>query len=109
MKGHRMKPQWIFGTVLILSVSHTIAQENDSKKKGKTADVPAPKTTAEKVSYGIGLNLGKNLKNDGLDVDMNQLIKGIKDALAGSKPACPESEIREAMNAIQNDVQAMSA
>jgi FKBP-type peptidyl-prolyl cis-trans isomerase FklB len=96
--------------VVVLFVSHAIAQEQDDKKKPATpADEAAPKTVIEKVSYGIGLNIGKNFKKDGIDVDLDLLVKGVKDALAGSKPLCSDAEIREAMTAIQKELQAKQA
>jgi FKBP-type peptidyl-prolyl cis-trans isomerase FklB len=110
MKGHRMKLQWIPALVVMLAVSQALAQDEGEKKKPvKPDDDTAPKTTIEKVSYGIGLNIGKNFKKDGIDVDLGLLMKGLKDALAGSKPLLTEAEIREAMTAIQKELQAKQA
>lgn len=106
-----MKPQWIPALlVLMLAVSQSFAQEEGEKKKpAKTDDEAALKTTIEKVSYGIGLNIGKNFKKDGVDVDLSLFMKGLKDALAGSKPLLSEAEIREAMTALQKELQAKQA
>src|SRR5688572_7560252 len=49
------------------------------------------KTVKERASYAIGMNFGKNLakgiEQDGADVDLELLQKGIKDALTKAKPA----------------------
>ncbi len=62
------------------------------------------KTQREKASYAIGLNIGKNLHRDSVDVDPNILLRGLRDALAGSKPLVTDDEMREAMTALQSDV-----
>src|SRR5579862_543667 len=70
----------------------------------KTPSALTLKTQREKASYAIGLNIGKNLHRDSVDVDPNILARGIKDALAGSKPLLTDDEMREAMTALQSDV-----
>ncbi len=78
----------------------------------KTHPVPATrppsvlalKTQRDKASYAIGLNIGKNLHRDLVDVDPNILLRGLKDALAGSKPLLTDDEIKATMTALQSDV-----
>ncbi len=43
------------------------------------------KSQKEKMSYIIGMDIGKNLKNQSVDIDQAALAKGIKDALSGGK------------------------
>src|SRR6266571_94201 len=70
----------------------------------KTGQTPARKTTTpltldtqkDKVSYAIGMNIGTAMKRDGLDVDTAILLRGVKDALAGSKPLMTEQEAQAA-------------
>jgi hypothetical protein len=40
---------------------------------------PALKTQKEKVSYGIGVDMAKNFKQQGIEFDADILIKGFKD------------------------------
>ena len=65
---------------------------------------PVLKTQKDKTSYAIGLGIGKKLHSDSVDVDPNVLLRGIKDALAGSKPLMTDDEIKSAMVALQGDV-----
>lgn len=58
----------------------------------------------DKVSYGIGLNIGKDFKEQEIDVDVNLLSRGIKDSLAGSEPALSEEQMREAFEAFQKEI-----
>ena len=77
--------------------------------QGTTAKKPAPaplvlKTQKDKASYAIGLNLGKSLHKDSVEVDPNILLRGLKDALAGSKTLLTDDEAKAAMVAIQADL-----
>ena len=86
--------------------------------KGQTATAPrtprAPgarsgtaltlKTPKEKTSYAIGLNIGKSLKKDSLDVDPNILARGLRDALAGGKTLLTDDEAKAAILALQGDL-----
>ena len=68
------------------------------------AEGPALKTDKDRISYGIGVQTGRNLKKDGVDVDMELLNRGIKDGLAGDKLLISEQELRQVMNALQADL-----
>ena len=63
------------------------------------------KTNKEKISYGIGMSIGQNIKQDGIDVDVTLLAKGIADVLSGAKPAIAMDEFRAAMEELQKDMQ----
>jgi FKBP-type peptidyl-prolyl cis-trans isomerase FklB len=65
---------------------------------------PELKTLKDKVSYGIGMNIGKDFKQQDIDVDVNLLARGIKDALAGGEAALSEEQMREAFEAFQKDL-----
>ncbi len=60
---------------------------------------PALPTDKDKLSYAIGMNVGKGLHRDGVDVDPNVLLRGLKDAMAGGKTQLTDeqaqAEIRE--------------
>jgi FKBP-type peptidyl-prolyl cis-trans isomerase FklB len=64
------------------------------------------KNQKEKISYIIGMDIGNNLKKQGMDFDMNIFVKGIKDALTNAKPIISEQEIRETLTAFQKEMQA---
>lgn len=61
-------------------------------------------TQKDKVSYGIGMNIGKNLKRDGIDVDEALLLKGLRDGISGGKALLSEDEYRATMTALQKDL-----
>ena len=66
----------------------------------------APKTTKEKVSYSIGINLGKDMKMRMKELDINQafLLEGIRDALNGSITAMSENEMETTLAAFQKEM-----
>ena len=64
------------------------------------------KTDKDKVSYMIGYQIGTNFKRDGLDVDLNMLQNGLKEALAGEKSPLTPEESQKLMQNLQKDLQA---
>jgi len=70
-----------------------------AQKKG------TPKTQKEKVSYSLGMNIGKNMKMQGIEVDQEYLVKGMRDALSDAKAAMSEKDMETAMKAFQQEMQ----
>ena len=70
-----------------------------AQKKG------TPKTQKEKVSYSLGMNIGKNMKMQGIEVDQEYLVKGMRDALSNAKAAMSEKDMETAMKAFQQEMQ----
>ncbi|HEV7968910.1 MAG TPA: FKBP-type peptidyl-prolyl cis-trans isomerase [Candidatus Acidoferrales bacterium] len=69
---------------------------------------PAPaspfKSQKEKLSYAIGMEMGKGVKAQGLDVDPTVLIQGLNDAMSGGKSQMSEEELRQVITALQQDI-----
>jgi len=65
------------------------------------------KTEKDKMSYIIGVDIGKAFKNQGLDIDSDLLARGIKDSLEGSKYLLSEQESRDIMTGLQKQMAAM--
>lgn len=68
----------------------------------KAADSSDLKTPAQKASYGIGLSMGKNLSQEGMD-DLNSqaVALGIEDALAKKDQRLTDEELMEAFGFLQ--------
>jgi FKBP-type peptidyl-prolyl cis-trans isomerase FklB len=56
-------------------------------------------------SYGIGLNVGRGMKEDGLEVDLDAFVQGLRDGLQAAKPRYSEEQLRDALTALQHDMQ----
>jgi FKBP-type peptidyl-prolyl cis-trans isomerase FklB len=67
---------------------------------------PQLKSQSDKVSYSIGLSIGTNLKRQAIDVDMDWLSIGIKDALSGGDALLTDDEVKEVMNTFQEGMRA---
>ncbi len=64
------------------------------------------KTHKDKVSYAIGMDMGNSLKRNSIDVDLEMLVKGMRDALSGGKALMTDQEVRETLIAFQKEFQA---
>jgi FKBP-type peptidyl-prolyl cis-trans isomerase FklB len=97
-KGVQMKLRLIAVLGFLFLVSQVYGQEKLVLKNQK-----------ERVSYIIGMDIGRNLKKQSIDVDPNILAKGMKDALSGEKPLLTEKEIQETMLAFQKEMMVKQA
>ncbi len=61
----------------------------------------ALKTQPDKVSYSIGLSVGRNLKGQNIEVDPDKFMLGLRDALKGEKQILTDDEVKEVMFAFQ--------
>ena len=64
------------------------------------------KNQKDKISYIIGMEIGKNFKDQSIDVDPDILLKGIKDGFSGGKDLLTEQEINEMTLTFQKEVMA---
>ena len=62
------------------------------------------KTQKEKASYAIGMNIGKSMHKDSVNVDPAILLRGLKDGLNGTKPLLTDDEARAAMTTLQTEL-----
>jgi FKBP-type peptidyl-prolyl cis-trans isomerase FklB len=84
---------------LLLIASGCTAQD----QKSKTREL---KTLTDRVSYGIGLNIGKDFKEQNINVDPDLLAQGIRDAMAGGPVLLTEEEMQKAMMEFQQEMMA---
>ena len=71
---------------------------------GAPAAAPIFKTQKEKVSYAIGMEMGKGVKAQGIDVDPTILAQGLKDAMSGAKPQMSEEELKQVISGLQTEM-----
>ena len=64
----------------------------------------ALKTEKDKISYAIGLNIGRSLHKDSVDVDPAIFMRGLKDALAGGKILLTDEEMKTVMIGLQAEL-----
>jgi len=64
------------------------------------------KTDKDKVSYAIGVNIGKSMHKDSVDIDPTIFSRGMKDALAGGKLLLTDDEMKVALTKLQTELRA---
>jgi len=55
------------------------------------------KDDKDKISYSIGLNIGRSMKQQGLDINPDALAAAMKDVFAGAKPQLTDEEMKQVM------------
>ncbi len=71
----------------------------------RAEDKTAFKDPKEKSSYSLGANWGNSLKKQEVEVDLDAMIKGLRDGLAG-KSVLTDQELRETLNALTQEIRA---
>jgi FKBP-type peptidyl-prolyl cis-trans isomerase len=61
-------------------------------------------TEKDKLSYAIGVNVGKSLQKDSVEIDPSIILRGLKDALAGGKTLMTDEEVKAAILGLQTDL-----
>jgi len=65
------------------------------------AETKKPTSLEERVSYGIGMNIGKDFQNKGFTVKPELLAQGIKDVLAGQETLMTVEEVQQTIAELQ--------
>lgn len=55
------------------------------------------KTTKDRVSYGIGVDMVRNFKKQGIEADLELVIKGMRDGSSGRELLMTDTEIRKTL------------
>lgn len=84
----------------------------DAKNLDSNAKEPsvALETDEDKLSYGVGVNIGGGLKQQGIPgMNLDAIILGIKDSLDGLESRVPQSELEQVVARLQEREQAKMA
>lgn len=93
---------WVVVAGLGLLAIQTPAQ--NSGAPGTQPGQTAPSTEKDKVSYGVGVQVARSLKSQGIDVNPDLVAQGLKDALAGQKLLLSDEELNNTMAALQREL-----
>jgi FKBP-type peptidyl-prolyl cis-trans isomerase FklB len=91
-------------TLLAIAITGLVAGCSTAQEEPKD---PALESTAEKVSYGMGLVMGERMTDDLPDLKMEQFLQGIEHGHSGDEEVqrLNRDEIREALMAYQQQLQ----
>ncbi len=90
-----MRFTWIVALSMLLLVSLGQAQEQ-----------PTLQTEKDKVSYSIGVDIGNTLKRQSIDVNLDLVTRGLKDAMTGGKMLMTEEQIVETVTNFRKEMMA---
>lgn len=91
------------GVLTVYAAEEASEQKPAQKAESKTDETAAKGTTVQfktemdKVNYIIGTQVGQGLKRQKVDVNLDLLIQGIKDALAGKELVLSRQEMQQTM------------
>jgi len=86
----RLRMRWALAVVMAAAPVLASAQEAATLKTDK-----------EKLSYAMGLDLGGQLKANGVNIDPAVFVKGLQDALAGGKTLLTDAEAKAVIAQLQ--------
>jgi FKBP-type peptidyl-prolyl cis-trans isomerase len=66
------------------------------------------KSTKEKASYALGMNIGKQLRQNNAEIDTDVYMKALKEALGGGKLLLTDEQVRETLTAWQTELRTKS-
>ncbi len=88
--------------MVILGVLFLIAQVS-------AEETSVLKTKKERESYSIGVEVLRNFKRQGFNLDLDTVIRGMKDAQAGGKLLLTDAEILDTLNTFGTEVRVKKA
>jgi FKBP-type peptidyl-prolyl cis-trans isomerase FklB len=69
-----------------------------------TPVIPGLPTKKDQVSYAIGMNVGKGLHRESIDVDPNVILQGLKDSMSGGKLLMTDEQAQQTLTQLQSEV-----
>lgn len=63
-----------------------------------------PETLEQKASYALGFDIAESFKLQGIDLDNDNVLLGLKDGLSGNKTAITKAEMAQALNDFKNQL-----
>jgi FKBP-type peptidyl-prolyl cis-trans isomerase FklB len=97
----------VLGCLLVMSVyaaQKGPKEEVAASRPAGEAIIPKAvslKTESDKVSYVIGAQLAQNFRTRGIEIEIESLMWGLRDAMAGKELALSQDEMRQVMAGLQ--------
>ena len=96
-----MKRTLITLLTLLLSSSALISYAEDAKSSASPSTSSTFKDDKDKVSYSLGVDIGRTLQKLQLDLNQNALSQGITDVLGNKPMAMSDQELQQTLQAFQ--------
>lgn len=83
--------------IILISLGAASCQENKVKKEDL-------KNQQDKVSYSIGLDIGRNLKQNSIKIEIDKFVQGLKDGISDTSSLLTQEEIAQVMTQFQQEM-----
>jgi FKBP-type peptidyl-prolyl cis-trans isomerase FklB len=91
--------KWIFSAAIALLASFAAAAQ----------DAPELKTDKDKFSYALGMNFGKNFRQQGLELDPAVFAKAFAQSFSGGQTAITDQEMQAVLTAAAQEIRKKQA
>lgn len=78
----------------------------DADPSTSALDIPGLESEKEQVGYAIGLELGNTLVPIKDEVDLDAMLEGVRDTLAGNEPKVDQQQLAQIMQGLSERMQA---
>ncbi len=100
-----MKKLIIFSLLTVFSSGIIFAQDKSKKEKKETDQKLEFKTKKDTVSYILGADISRNIKQNGIEVNPEIFYKGLKDAMSGiDSLVFNKAQVEKIMKAFQEEL-----
>ncbi len=96
----------VFTVFWLCAMSAAVCAQNNAQPEGVAVPVAAAGGGNTVASYGIGMNIGRGMRADGMQIQIDAFIQGLRDGLEGAAPKYPEEQVRTALETLRQQMQA---
>ena len=96
-----MRPCLLIGAISAVALGSWVVAEENLPGQATDTDIGNPAETIKHYSYAIGLEIGGNFKREATPLDLDQLLAGVQDGMAGVKPKHDEKTLESAMKQLE--------
>lgn len=93
-----------FAVALCLVGAGIACAQDEGTAEAPAAATDKPDTLAERAGYAFGHNMGTNMQQQDLALDVDAMIQGLRDGLAGRDPALTAEELQAAVQEFQQQM-----
>lgn len=97
--------RWVAPWLLLTAACAVQAQTGAAAAAPAPAAASAPLDARQKMSYAVGVQTVRSLHRNEVAVDIEMLIRGIRDAAAGERTLVSERELKVAVSSMQAEIQ----
>lgn len=97
----RTRMPFVLQATMLCLVAGTVALGTFADDADATSDAVALVTESDRISYVVGVQIGDQLSQGGLEINPDLLARGIRDVMEEKELALSDEDLQEAMMALQ--------